>query len=185
MIKTIAPNHKVFSTIKDLPWPLKNRQFIYESTWTGSSDGSFIFAFRPPILEYLSDGVVNLGRNTSRQLVKAETRAFAVINPTGKHGYDSCDVTWVQQLDSKGSIPPKIVEKLIPRSLQFVSQVREKFSRDDEIDRIEREKLVAIMRNADNKEGGEVYDKSETKLIEEVQQQMGKASDDIFKLLNR
>ena len=128
---------------------------------------------------------MNLGRNTSRQLVKAETRAFAVINPTGKHGYDSCDVTWVQQLDSKGSIPPKIVEKLIPRSLQFVSQVREKFSRDDEIDRIEREKLVAIMRNADNKEGGEVYDKSETKLIEEVQQQMGKASDDIFKLLNR
>ena len=185
VIKTIAPNHKVFSTIKDLPWPLKNRHFIYEGTWTRNSDGSFIFAYRPPFFNYLSDGVVNLGGNTSRQLVKAETRVFVVIKPTGERSLDSCDVTWVQKLDGKGSIPPKIMEKIIPRSLQLVSQVREKFSRDDEIDRIEQEKLTAIMQNADNKEGGEVYDKIETQLIKEVQQQMKKAGDDIFRPLSR
>ena len=185
VVKTIAPNHIVMSSIKDLPWLLKNRQFIYESTWTRNSDGSFIFAYRPPFFNYLSDGVVNLGGNTSRQLVKADSRGFVIIKPTGQHGNDSCDVTWIQKIDGKGQIPTKVFEQQIPRGLQPIFQVREKFSRDDEIDRIGREKLIAIMRNADNKEGGEVYDKSETELIENVQQQMGKASDDIFRPLNR
>ena len=185
VVKTIAPNHIVMSSIKDIPWPLKNRQFIYESTWTRNSDGSFIFAFRPPMLENLSDGVVNIKRNTSRQLVKAETRAFAVIKPTGEHSLDSCDVTWVQKLDGKGSIPPKIMEKIIPRSLQLVSQVREKFCRDDDIDRIERENLMAIMQNATDKEKGEVYEESEMQLIDEVRKQMNFASDDDFRPLSR
>ena len=185
VIETIAPNHIVMSSIKELPWPIKNRLFIYESTWTGNSDGSFIFAFRPPMLENLSDGVVNLGGNTSRQLVKADSRGFVIIKPIGEHSNDTCKVIYVQRVDFMGNIPPNITEKQIPRALKVAFQVREKFSRDDEIDRTEREKLMAIMRNADNKEGGEVYDESETELIEEVQQKMGKASDAIFRSLNR
>ena len=187
VIKTIAPNHKVFSTIKNLPFPLKSRHFIYECVWERTPNGNFVFAFRRPHKkEDFSDiDFIDIGKNASRQLVKADSRGFVIIKPTGKHGNDSCEVTWVQQADAMGNIPRKIMERQIPRGLKLFTQVREKFCRDDEIDRIDREKLMAMMRNAADKEGGEVYDKSETELIKKVQQQIGKASDDIFWPLNR
>ena len=187
VIKTIAPNHIVVSSIKDLPWPLKNRHFIYECVWTRKPDGSFVFAFQPPENEEdeIDCGLINLGINRNRQLLKAESRGFVIIKPTKEYNIDSCEVTWVQKLNGKGSIPPKIMERVIPRSLQLVSQVREKFCRDDDIDRIERENLMAIMQNATDKEKGEVYEESEMQLIDEVRKQMNFASDDDFRPLSR
>ena len=113
-----------------------------------------------------------------------EQRGFVTIqNSVDNHRHESCEITYAQQTDSMGNSPPDIMEKQIPRALQAAFQVRERFNGDDEIDRIDLEKLMAIMRNASDKEG-EVYDKSETKLIEEVQNQMKKAGDDIFRPLS-
>ena len=173
------------SSIKDLPWPLKNRHFIYESSWIGNPDGSFVFAYRPPISEDFSDGVVNFGKNTSRDLIKAEARAIAVIKPAVEHGCDSCEVNFVMHLDGKGKVPPKIVEKATQRSLQFISQAREKFSRDDDIDRIERDKLKALMRNDKNAVRGEVYDESEREFVEKVKERIEKVREAKFMPLNR
>ena len=186
VVKTIAPNHKVFAKIEDFPFPLENRLFISENAWMKNPDGSFVFAFQPPKSDnFVDNTLVNLGKNTSRQLINAKSWGFGIIKPTGTHNNDSCHVTWVLKIDLKGNIPPTIMEAQIPHSLKLISHIHEKFSRDDEIDRIEREKLMAIMRNAGNRKGGEVYDESETHLIEEVQQRMEKASDDIFRPLNR
>ena len=129
--------------------------------------------------------MINRGGNTSRHLISAESRGFGIIKPTGEENNNSCEVTWVQQIDVKGNIPPKIMEKQIPRALHVAFQVRDSFHRDDEIDRIERDNLMAIMQNGYDEETGEVYDESETQLIEEVQKQIRKASDDTFRPLNR
>ena len=186
VIKTIAPNHIVMSSIKELPWPLKNRQFISENTWMKAPDEGFVFAFRPPMSDIYSDrSLVNVGENTRSQLVRAKSSAFAIIKRIGEHSNDMCQVIYVQRADFMGNIPPIIMEKQIPRALQAAFQVREKFSRDDEIDIVERDKLLAIMRNGDNVTGGEVYDESETRLINKVQKQMEKASNDAFRPLNR
>ena len=131
VVQTIAPNHVVLSSIKDLPFPLKNRHFVYESMWAENSDGSFIYAWRPCKEETYRNKthMINFGNNKISQLVRADSRGFCTIKPvTHQLANDSCVVTWVQQLDAKGRIPPKIAERNIPRSLELISRVCMKFN---------------------------------------------------------
>ena len=48
-IKSIGRNHKVLSTVKNLPWPLRPRHFVNEYAWMRDTNdgGSFVLAWRP------------------------------------------------------------------------------------------------------------------------------------------
>ena len=81
LVKTIAPNHLVLSTIKHLPWPLNNLQFLYENTWLKKADGSYVYSWRPPATTEFDDNrLIDIGKNKQSQLTRAESRGFAIIS---------------------------------------------------------------------------------------------------------
>ena len=90
----------------------------------------------------------------------------------------SSKLIWIQQIDAKGNIPPKIMQTQIPRSLRPVFQIREKFNRDDEFDKLQRERLMEIMRSGYQ---DEVYNNDETTIINSVQSRMTAVPKDSFR----
>jgi len=179
VIKSIASNHLVFTVIKDLPWPLSTRRFIIEQTWKKQPDGSYIYAWRPPTTDQFEDsGIVDIGKNKQKQLIRADSKGFAIIQKIDER---SCKLSWLQQGDLKGNIPHQIMNSQIPRSLGAIFQVREKFKRDDEIDKMHRKKMVKLMKNRYQEE---VYDKNEELfLIESIQKQMSAVKTSSFRKL--
>ena len=81
----------------------------------------------------------------------------------------------------KGNIPAQIMNKSIARSLRPVFQVREKFNRDDEVDKMEREKLMDIMRSGYQEE---VYDNNETTMIDSTRSRVTAVPNDAFRPLD-
>ena len=179
VIKTIANNHVVFSSIKDFPWPLHNRSVIGETTWVKQPDGSYVYAWKPPTNEGFNEyRLIDIGKNKQRQLVRGESRGFAIIQNLDDR---SSRLTWLQQSDVKGKIPHQIVESQLARLLRPIFQVREKFSRDDEVDKMEREKLMTIMRSGYQEE---VYDSDETSLIDSIRSIMNAVPNRVFRPLD-
>ena len=179
IVKSIANNHLIISTVKDLPWPLRTRQFIWECSWIKQDDGSYIYAWRPPTTdEYNNNKLIDIGKNKQRRLVRGESRGIVVIRNLDDR---SSKLTWIQQLDVKGNIPIQIMNSQVPRSLRPIFQVREKFNRDDEVDKIEREKLMEIMRSSYQEE---VYNNDETTIIESTRTRMIAVPNDSFRPLD-
>ena len=176
LIKAISDNHAVFNTMKSMPWPLHTRQFVFESTWTKREDGGFVYAWRPPKADTHYDSSQPSMGKSKRKIVRGASRGFTVIMPEGS---SNCTIVHVQQADAGGHLPAKIMDLQIPKMLKPVIQVHNKFNRDDEIDKIEREGLVEIMRNSDQ----ERYSSSERQLIDTVRKKMEKVSEDLFKPL--
>jgi len=84
LIKPLAPNHNVLSTIKALPWPFRTRQFIYENTWTKQDDDTYVYAWRPPTHDrFESNRLVEIGNNKHATLVQAESRGYAILKNLG------------------------------------------------------------------------------------------------------
>ena len=125
-----------------MPRPIRTRQFFNENVWMKQSDGSYIFAWRPPTTDIVDIGAIDIVHNNERQMVTAKTRGYLIIASLGDR---SSQITWMQQTSLKGKIPNKIMEAAMPRSLRPIFLVRERFNRDEEVDRIEREKLMEIM----------------------------------------
>jgi len=173
LVETIAPNHNIFSTIKEVPGPFFNRRFVFENTWTKRSDGTFIYAWRPSETRSRDDNqLINTGKNSQKKLIEADRRGIVIINRLDESSCDSRKVVYVQQVDIKGNIPARVLERQLPQSLKFVFRVREKFNRDYEIDNYERAKLVAIMRESDK----EFYDQQELAQIQKVKLKMLEAT---------
>jgi len=152
VVTTLENNHVVFSAIKDSPWPVRNRQYVCESAWMKQIDGSgsYIYAFRPPMTDEFEDfWLIDFGKNTLKRLMRGDSRGYAVIRNLDEH---SSKLVWIQQIDPKGNLPAQITNSLLPRSLRPVFQVRDKLNRDDEVDKMEREKLMDVMR--DGLQGG-------------------------------
>ena len=179
IIKTIANNHSVISTIKDLPRPLRTRQFIYENAWVKQPDGSYVLASRPPATDEFEDNrLIDIGKNKQRRMVRGESRGFVVIRNLDEQ---KSKLTWILQVDVKGNISSPIMNKSIARSLRPVFQVREKFTRNDEVDKMERQTLMDIMRSSYQEE---VYDVDETTLIDSIRSRMAAVPNDAFRPLD-
>jgi len=102
------------------------------------------------------------------KLIKAESRAYVLIIP--KEGDDdACKVIYAQYIDAKGQIPVSVIDKTIPRGLKFVFKAREKFNRDEEIDKIEWGKMINKMRHGYKQEE---YLSGENAMIESVLNRM-------------
>ena len=60
------------------------------------------------------------------------------------------------------------MDKQIPKGLNCVFQLRERFNRDDEIDQEERNELVKLMKNHEN----EVYSMEENSMVQRITEKM-------------
>ena len=179
VIKHIAINHSVFSTIKALPWPLRARQLIYENTWTKQDDDTYIYAWRPPTNSRFDDNrLVDIGNHKANKLVQGESRGFVILKNVGNQ---KCDLTYVQHAAAKGNLPAKVIDSQIPKGLRSVFQLRETFNRDDEIDQEERNELMGVMKN-DNE--NEVYSEEENEMVARITKKMENVKDGLFIPLN-
>ena len=142
-------------------------------------DSSYVYAWRPPTnKEFDGNRLIDIGKNKQRRLVRGESRGIVVIRNLDDR---SSKLTWMQQGDLKGNIPHQIVESQFPRTLRPVFQVREKFSRDDDMDKMEREKLMDILRSGYQEE---VYDSDETSLIDSIRSIMNAVPNGAFRPLD-
>ncbi len=178
VIKHIAPNHNVLSTIKALPWPLTARQFIYENTWTKQDDDTYVCAFRVTTSRFDDNRLVDIGDHKAKALVQGDWQGFVKLKNVGNQ---KCELTWVSDFGAKGNIPAKVMDKLIPKTLSSVSQLREKFNRDDEIDQEERNELMKVMKN-DNE--NEVYSEEENEMVKRITKKMESVKHNLFTPLN-
>ena len=87
------------------------------------------------------DDDVDYGRNIRRRVRLAGTTLY-ILEPRSEQ---SCKFVTVQYLDAGGQIPVWVVNQKLPESLSVAKSLREEFSRDEEVDEIEREKMAAPM----------------------------------------
>jgi len=73
------------------------------------------------------------------------------------------------------------MESQIPRSLRPVFQVHDKFNWDNEVDKMEREKLMETIRSGCQEE---VHDSDETSLIDSIRSRMTAVPNDSFRPLD-
>ena len=178
IIKNIAPNQQIGSSIKAMPWPLRARQFVSEFTWTKQDDDTYVYAFRPPTTDKFDDNrLVDVVNHKAKKLVRAESKGFCTLTNVGNR---KCELTWVQHLNVNGNIPAKVMDRQIPRSLALVSQIHETFNRDSEIDQEERNELMGVMKNDEN----EVYSEEENEMVGRITKKMENVKKDLFTPLN-
>jgi len=176
-VLNVISNNRVINTgIKDSPWPVKPRQYVSENVWIKQPDGSYIHAYKD-CDKYNDNNLINLGKHNPRRLVRSSGIGYMIIKRNGSN--KSCKLSFVQQNDAKGKVPRKLMERVIPRSLKFIIDAREKFSRDDEIDKTSRFELMNIMRTSET----ETYSEEEKILVDSVKSRMTKVHSDAFRPL--
>ena len=161
-------NHRVFSSIKQMPYPLWPRLFVYESAWTKLSDNEFVYVWRPVGADnkYKHDDL-GVGAST----VRAESRGYVTIKKLGDH---SCLVTYVQFVDLKVPFGAKYTKSLHHSSLSDIFSLRKTFNRDDEIDKIDRNKLVSAMIHSSRGQHDEIYTDAENSVFTRVETKLGR-----------
>ena len=148
-----GPHDQVVATIKKMPFPLNNREFVARNLCAADTNGDLLFASVPV------DDVVDYGMNM--RTVRGVARALVRFTPLGE---SQCKATHIQYLDAGGVIPARVIQRKIPLSLVPVGNLRDAFRRDDEIDKVERDGLARVMR-----EEQQVYSEDEDSLIQRVQ----------------
>ena len=176
IIKHIAPNQNVLSSIKALPWPLRARQFVYTNTWTKQDDDTYVFAWKPPNFD--DNRLLEIGKHKVKALVQGEARGFVILKNVGNQ---KCELIWVSYFDAKGHLPAKAMDSQIHRSLNNTRLLRERFNRDEEIDQEERNELMGVIKN-DNE--NEVYSEEENEMVGRITKKMESVKDELFTPLN-
>ena len=178
VIKQIATNHNVLSSIKAMPWPLRAMQFVTEIKWTKQDDDSYVFAWRSPTTDEFDDNrLVDVGNQKANKLVRAETKGFCALTNVGNQ---KCELTWVGNMNANGNIPTSVMDRQIPRFLGLIFQLHETFNRDDVIDQEERNELMGVMKNNKN----EIYSEEENEMVQRITEKMESVKDDLFTPLN-
>jgi hypothetical protein len=121
-----------------MPFPLMNREFLARYMCFTETNGDLILAN-----EQLPDSAsVDYGANF--RVVRAKTTGvfrFKSINDDTQ-----CEVTVIQHGDAGGFVPEQLAAAKIPQALRGVSEMRELFQRDDEIDGAIKSELVAAIK---------------------------------------
>ncbi|GMI58993.1 hypothetical protein ScalyP_jg11017 [Parmales sp. scaly parma] len=169
-------NHRVFSSIKQMPYPLWPRLFVYESAWTKLSDNEFVYVWRPVGADKYKHDDLGVGAST----VRAESRGYVTIKRLGDY---SCLVTYVQFVDLKVPFGAKYTKSLHHSSLSDIFSLRKTFNRDDEIDKIDRNKLVSAMIHSNRGQHDEIYTDAENSVFKRVETKLGSIKESSFKSL--
>jgi len=162
-----GPHDQVLATIKRMPFPLNNREFVGRVVCAKDTNGDLLITAVPV------DDVVDFGLST--RTVRAVSRALSRFTP---YGESQCKVTLILYLDAGGVIPTRVVESKIPLALSAVGDLRDEFQRDDEIDKMERDELARVI-----KDEQQVYSEDEDSLIQRVQDKLGALKEEDFEEL--
>jgi len=129
-------NDVVWATIKKMPFPLHNREFVNRLVCCVDVNGDLLFT-TVPVDEVIDYG---LKTNTVRGVARNIMRFIHA-------GVSHCKVTYHMHLDAGGRIPTFVVNSNIPLALSAVGDLRDAFQRDDEIDKLERDQLARVVKD--------------------------------------
>ena len=162
-----GPHDQVVATIKKMPFPLNNREFVGRVVDT---NGDLLVVAAPV------DDVVDYSMST--RAVRGVPRALKRFT---SYGESQCKVTYIQYLDAGGVVPTWIVELKIPLALSAACDLRDEFQREDEIDNMERDDLARVVKDAP-----QVYTDEENILVDKVHARgLGHLSGNILRSLSR
>jgi len=168
LIQSRSGQHaQVFATIKKMPFPLNNREFVSRLVCATDTNGDMLITAVP------ADDVIDYGM--SIRTVRGVSRALVRFTPSGE---SQCKVTYIQYLDAGGLVPTRVVESKILLALSPVASLRDEFQRDDEIDEMERNELARVI-----KDEQQVYSEDEDSLIQRVQEKLGALKEENFEEL--
>lgn len=128
--------------MKDYPWPVNPRKFVVRNVWVKLPDGSFVYTWDN------HDGIDTVKNLYRRALIKGMSKGFATIKsiPGLAENDKRCEITWVCKADLRGRVPQHIMNASIHKALSVLRTVQDIYNRDDEIDVVERKKLVALIK---------------------------------------
>jgi len=147
----------VVATVKRLPFPLNNREFVSRQVCAEDDNGDLVLAFSPVQAE------VDYGKRF--KTVRGASAAFFTISSLGG---SQCSATICQRIDAAGRIPTFVTNTKIALGLSVVEELRSEFSRDDEIDMVERDELVRVMN-----EEPQIYTQEENLLVNKANVKLG------------
>ncbi|GMI25387.1 hypothetical protein TeGR_g1751, partial [Tetraparma gracilis] len=167
IFKEHAKHDFEWASVKKMPFPLTNREFLARCLSFKGPTGDLVLVF-----EALPDSTkVDYGADL--KVVRGKTTGvyrFKSINDDTQ-----CEVTLVQHGDAGGFVPERVMVAKIPQALGGVAEMRELFQRDDAIDDAERSELAFII-----KAKNEVYTDAENAVVNRIRDQLGEISDNSF-----
>jgi len=156
--KRTGSNDMVWATIKKLPSPLHNREFVNRLVCCLDVNGELLLISVPV------DDVIDYGVKTNT--VRGVSRALMRLIPAGD---SRCKLTYYMHVDAGGRIPAFVMDSKIPLTLGAVGDLREKFQRDNEIDKAEGDELARIIKMDEQR----TYTAEEDMLINKVDIKLG------------
>jgi hypothetical protein len=138
IFKEHAKHDFEWASVKKMPFPLTNREFLTRSLCFKEPAGDLVL-----VSEALPDSTkVDYGANL--KVVRGKTTG--VVRFKSIDDNTQCEVTLVSHLDAGGFLPERVVVAKIPQALRGVGEMRELFERDDAIDGAKRGELAAIIK---------------------------------------
>jgi len=157
----------VWATIKKMPFPLHNREFVVHQVCCSDVNGDLLITTVPV------DEVIDYGMKTN--LVRGLARTLVRLISAGE---SQCKVVYYMFGDAGGRIPTFVVNAKLPLALGSLGGLRVEFQRDDEIDKLERDQLARVI-----KDEPQVYSEDEDSLIQRVQNKLGALKEENFEEL--
>ena len=119
-------NERTFAMVKEFPFPLRKREFVFKYIWRVKKDRVYIGIW--PTVD-----VVDYGRSIGRTIRGTAKGLFVARNIGSSRGVNQCKVTYYQYADAGVFIPSSVINMKIPQQLMQVKIVIDHFSRDDEV----------------------------------------------------
>jgi len=127
---------QVFATIKKMPFPLNNREFVIRQVCSTETAGDLLIT-TVSVNELADYGM-------SKRTVSGALRAVVRFTPECE---SQCKIAYCLYLDAGGRIPTRVLNSMLPATLGAVGDLRDEFQRDDEIDTMERDELARIIKD--------------------------------------
>ena len=112
--------------VKEFPFPLRNREFVFKYIWRMKKDSVSIGIWP-------TDDVVDYGRFVGKTVRGTAKGLFVARNIGCSRGVNQCKVIYCQYADAGGFIPGSVINMKIPQQLMQVKIAIDHFSRDDEV----------------------------------------------------
>jgi hypothetical protein len=126
-----------FATVKRFPFPLSKREFVFRVVTTRNEGGSYLVASSSTDRDF----VVDYG--ATFKAIRGSTTALLKIEPLGPN---SCKCVFFQILDGGGFLPVFVVNRKVSSQLRSLSDLRNVFQRDDEVDAALLAPLARVLR---------------------------------------
>ncbi|GMI25032.1 hypothetical protein TeGR_g8761 [Tetraparma gracilis] len=170
VLKERAAHDFELASVKKMPFPLTNREFLTRYLSFKEPTGDLVVVF-----EALPDTTkVDYGANL--KVVRAKSTGIVRFKPI--NGDAQCEVTQIQHGEFGGLVSDRVVVAKIPQAVRGVSVMRERFQRDDEVDGAKRSELAGIIES-----NNEIYTDVENSVVDRVRDQLDSIPDSSFEKL--